>query len=263
MEFSARARDMKCLISEAFLQVRSGFSTDRVLADPDLNAAFVSACREQGLDESPEKLNRQLLNIRKAGKLGKLQSKPTQFDDEEYSFAAEIAVRHLERREQITLDDILVDPSLAKQFDAICEDIAPGFSPLRYRWAALRLRKSRKLTPEIISHAVPSSDVSIIDVSTLKIDEIPSKPGIYCFMSDKETLYVGEAKSLRSRLKKHLNHSDNRFLARWIWEHGIGILTIELHLLGEDVKTKVRKALETEMIRSRKPLFNVLGKLDE
>ena len=63
---------MKCLISEAFLQVRSGFSTDRVLADPDLNAAFVSACREQGLDESPEKLNRQLLNIRKAGKLGKL-----------------------------------------------------------------------------------------------------------------------------------------------------------------------------------------------
>ena len=134
---------MKCLISEAFLQVRCGFSTDRVLADPDLNEAFVSTCRELGLNDSRADLNRQLLNIRKAGKLN---SKRTIFDDAEYRFASEITVRHLERREQITLDGILVNPVLAKQFDSICEDIAPGFSALRYRWAALRLRNRRRVT---------------------------------------------------------------------------------------------------------------------
>ena len=253
---------MNRLIAEAFHEVRNNYSTDRVLADPDLNAAYISACRDRGITDSPKDLNRRLINSRKAGKLGKLNSKRTQFDDSEYRFAAEIAVRHLERRDQITLDDILVDPDLAKEFDEICEDIAPSFSSLRYRWSALSLRKSRKLTPEIISHAIPSCDVLLFNIDSLEIDNIPTQSGIYCFFSDKETLYVGEASSLRARLKKHLDHSDNKLLARWIWEHGVEGLAIELHVFGEEVTTKIRKALETEMIRSRKPTFNVLGKLN-
>lgn len=181
------------LLALAFREVNEGYSTDRVLADPELNARFVSACRERGLNERPTQLNRKLINLRKSGKLGKQKAKRTQFDDDEYQFAAEIAVRHLERRDQITLDDILVDPELAAEFDMICRDFAPGYSSLRYRWSALRLRKSRKLSPEIISQAIPSQKVLLLQVDHLSIEDVPMSAGIYCFVSEKETLYVGEA----------------------------------------------------------------------
>lgn len=245
----------------AFQKVNDGFSTDRVLADPELNTRFISACREQGLVASAEELNRNLINLRKSGKLGKQKSKQTRFDDDdEYRFAAEIAVRHIERRDQITLDDILVNPKLATEFDAICEDLAPGHLPLQYRWAALKLRKSRGLSPETISHAIPAETVLMFSVGSINIDNIPNLSGIYCFISERETLYVGEASSLQVRLKKHLKHSDNQFLARWIWKNGIKKLSVEIHVYPE-INTKTRKALEIELIRSRKPLFNVLGKL--
>jgi site-specific DNA-methyltransferase (adenine-specific) len=169
-------------------------------------------------------------------------------------------VRHIERRDNVSLDDILLCPEIASEFDAICCDISPGFSSLRYRWAALRLRKSRNLQPEILGHVVPT-EVILIPVTNIALEEIPKAPGIYCFSSLKATLYVGEASCLRTRIKKHVVHSDNKYLARWIWEQGVEELTLELHVLKSSVATKVRKAMETELIRSRKPEFNVLGKL--
>ena len=248
-------------IEMAFQNTHRGFSTDRVLADPDLNANFITACRTHGLDDTTENLNRKLINLRKSGRLGGQTAKRTQFDDDEYRFAAEIATRHLERRDQITLDDILVNPDLANEFDEICRNFAPGYSSLRYRWSALSLRKSRNLRPEIINQAIPSKEVTLLKADQVNLDEISRSSGIYCFIAEQETLYIGEAGCLRTRLKKHLEHSDNKFLARWIWQHGMDSLTIELHVFPDDVKTKVRKALETEMIRSRRPSFNILGKL--
>ena len=53
----------------AFRDANDGYSTDRVLADPDLNARFISACRKHGLNESPILLNRKLINLRKSGQL--------------------------------------------------------------------------------------------------------------------------------------------------------------------------------------------------
>lgn len=249
-------------LEEAFRDANDGYSTDRVLADPELNERFIQACRARGLRESPELLNRQLINLRKSGRLGKQNAKSTQFDDDEYRFAAEMAVRHLERRDQVTLDDILACPVRASEFDALCRDIAPGFSSVRYRWAALRLRKSRKLSPEVMGQAIPSKEVLLIKAEGLKIDDVPVSSGLYCFMAERETLYIGEASNLRVRMKKHLEHSDNKFLARWMWQFGKGSLTIELHVFHENVKTKTRKALETEMVRSRRPSFNILGTLE-
>jgi site-specific DNA-methyltransferase (adenine-specific) len=103
-------------IESAFREVCDGFSIDRVVADPQLNLKFVDACRANGLVAPATELNQQLINMRKAGKLGRLNSKPTRFDDSEYRFAVEIVVRHLERRDQVTLDDILVSPTRAILF---------------------------------------------------------------------------------------------------------------------------------------------------
>ena len=66
--------------------------------------------------------------------------------------------------------------------------------------------------------------------------------------------------NLRVRLQKHLDQSDRRSLARYFTEHGVGDVSVELHAFAPDSQARVetmRRAYESELIRSRKPRFNV------
>ncbi|MCA9013118.1 MAG: GIY-YIG nuclease family protein [Planctomycetaceae bacterium] len=197
--------------------------------------------------------------MRKSGKLGSGTTRQTRFKDDEYRFAAEMATRHLERRDAVSLDEILIDPSRAEEFDSLCDSLCSGFSPLQYRWSALGLRKQRCLAPEIVAHAVPATAVVIHKCNEVRTELIPSDSGLYIFFDETQTLYVGEASNLRSRLKKHLDHSDNKQLARWFWEHGFENARLELHVLDARYSTRIRRSLESELIRSRKPVFNIQG----
>ena len=58
-------------------------------------------------------------------------------------------------------------------------------------------------------------------------------------------------------MKKHLDHSDNKELARWLWQNSAADLRLEIQVLAPDTSTRVRKALEAELISSRGPMFNV------
>ena len=246
-------------IANAFLSVNQGFSGDRVLVDPELNSAFLARCRELHIKEDDRSINWRLLNLRKKGKLPRSgRTKGTTFPNEpEYRFASEIASRVLERRQDRTLDWIFCDPVLAKEFDQLAAEICPGFTPLQYRWAALNLRKTQKLPPELMGRVVPSKDVLHFPMDQIVAADLPTGQGLYIFYDATQTLYVGEASSLRSRLKKHFDHSDNKGLARWLWEKGTAGVFVEFHLLPEGTSQRVRRALETELIRSRRPLFNV------
>ncbi len=249
-------------ILDSFLAVRNGFSPDRVVADCKLNEAFRAACRERGAPSSDEDLNRVLLNARKAGDLrGIRTTNRTSFaHEEDYAFASEIAIRFLERRDGVTLDDVICAPLRATEFDALASRICPNYSSLQYRWASLNLRKKRRLKPEILARVRPPESVINVPVSDLALDQIPNRQGLYVFLSSRETLYVGEASNLRTRLGKHLDHSDNKGLAHWIWEYGTEALHLEMQVLPPNTETKVRRAMEAELIRSRDPVFNVKGR---
>ena len=93
----------------AFRAIARGFSTDRVVADPELNQQFLGECRKRALTAPDEDLNRSLLNARKASHLSDYKTtKMTSFSDlDDYEFASEMAIRFLERREQTTLDQVL------------------------------------------------------------------------------------------------------------------------------------------------------------
>ncbi len=244
---------------EAFDAVSDGYSTDRVVADPIFNQCFIAECRRYGLEDSDADLNRALLNLRKRGALADhARSRRTRVSDmDEYRFAAEIAVRFLERRDEISLDRIICDPKKAAEFDEVAQRIAPGYSPLQYRWAALGLRKAKKLEPELAGRIASPIHVINLRVSEIVPTELPVSQGLYLFIAAEQLLYVGETENLRKRLKKHLEHSDNRGLARWIWEFGIENLHLEMQILEDNTETRVRKALELELIRSRQPIFNV------
>jgi site-specific DNA-methyltransferase (adenine-specific) len=153
-------------------------------------------------------------------------------------------VRFLERRDRVSLDDIICDPERAAEFDTVAGTIVPGFSPLQYRWAALNLRKRRALKPEVIAHALPSLGVTVTAVKELHLSNVSVNQGVYVFYQPNEALYVGEAANLRMRIRQHLDHSDNKGLARWLWEHGTSEVFLELHVLDASVTTRVRRALE-------------------
>ena len=249
---------MKANVRLAFEVASDGFSPDRVVADPALDSQFLSECRRLGLVESDEALNRALLNLRKGGQLRGLKSRRSAFPDEDqYRFASEMAARFLERRDGVTVDDIICSPSLGAELDELAARIAPGFTPLQYRWAALNLRKARRLKPEIASHLVKAEAVSTIRVPNINADEVPSCAGLYVFFTRNRVLYVGEAENLNNRIRKHLDHSDNRGLARWLWDQGTDDLHLELHVLPAGLSTRARRCSRRSLFSLRKPMFNV------
>jgi hypothetical protein len=252
---------VRSLVIQSFLQVRDGRSADVVIADPVLNAKFIAACRASGATESSADLNRCLYNLRKARSL---EDHPTlkrvSHRQDDYSFASEIAARFLEQREHTSLDRIICDPVLAKDFDKLAEELAPGFMSFEYRFAALSLRKTRRLKPEIVSRIVATTQVEVFRVQGLNTADIPRAQGVYVLYYKKAgVLYVGEAVVLRNRIRQHLDHSDRKELARWLWEKGTNDLYVEIHVLPDGTSSSERKALERELIKSRQPRFNVSG----
>ena len=244
---------------QAFLEVRDGNSADRVVFDPALNQVYIEACRRHGLKECVKELNIALLNARKKGQLGKYKSKRSgrAKDDEPFRFAGEIAARILELKHQKSLDVILADPQLAAQFDELASSIAPGFTPFQYRWTALNLRKRSRLKPEQLSRVLVQEGRLLGRLDQIEPQEIPSEQGIYLFHANRETLYIGESQNLRTRLGKHLDHSDNKELARWLWENPLSEVQLEVRVLPADTTTRVRRAVEAELIVSRQPRFNI------
>lgn len=246
-------------VEEAYRSISSNLSADRVVADPELNSKFIEHCRSMGLIQSAAELNRRLLNLRKQGALKPAgRTRPTRLTNaEDYKFAAEIAARHMEQRRQTTLDRVLCDPELAVEFDAIASELAPGYASLEYRWAALQLRKTSKLKPELVLRVTRIAAADFGPIEQVHIDRIPDAQGIYIFYSAKETLYVGEAENLRKRVGKHVDHSDRKALAHWFWEHGAANVRLETIVLPKDFSALARKAVEKHLIASRRPLFNI------
>jgi len=248
---------MNPYLIDAFSEIRDGFSVDRVIADPELNARFISACRCRQLSDAAVDLNMNLQNTRKGAGLARTSRRTVVRNQDAFAFAAEMAIRSLERKHRTTLDRVLCDPELAGEFDTVASAIAPGFTPLKYRWAALGLRKKSRLRPELLGRVVPTKVIGPILIRNLAPSDFPTGQGLYLLLNREKVLYIGEAQSLRARFKKHLDHSDNKFLARYIWEFGRNDMLIEYHVLPEGTRTDVRKAMELELIRSRRPEFNV------
>jgi predicted GIY-YIG superfamily endonuclease len=133
------------------------------------------------------------------------------------------------------------------------------------RKAALTLRKNRQLRPELIKRVADwGSVVTTYTAEQLRADPdlIPRLPGIYIFRDRTGYLYIGEAGNLRGRVEKHLDHSDRKAVAHYLWENGVTGLSVELHAFRRESdgrKANCRRAYEAELIRSRGPRLNIQG----
>jgi site-specific DNA-methyltransferase (adenine-specific) len=241
---------------EAFLAASDGWSSDRVIVDPELNEQFCKKCRRFGLLGGLADWNRALMRLRKSGKLkGLPKPKSTTFPDElldQCLFASEIAMRRLRDQTTLSLDDILCDPVQARRFDRLARSFAPGFSSVQYRWAALTIRKrahscrqwSQTLTSTLERRQFPEFQ----PLSKLAIERLAGNPGVYLARGEKN-LYVGETFDLGRRFRQHLEAEGWRSVAD---DPEIGV--IELN----GVEIKDRWGLQSCLIHRYTPQLNYL-----
>ena len=261
--------DVDKIVSSAFTATHDGWSADEVIANPELNKKFIKECQRQLDDNSgtvtETQLNWKLLNLRKAKKLTAKVTRRGHSMHGAYRHAAEIAARSMEDKHRQNIDRVLCDPKLRTEFDTLASRLAPDTRTLLLRKAALGLRKSRRLKPELVLRVADwGREITTAPIAKLQssIDTISEGPGVYVFYDSTGYLYIGEAKNLRERLKEHLGGSDRQSLAQYLREQGkeLDQISVEIHAFDADSKGRhvtLRRAYESELISSRKPRFNV------
>jgi site-specific DNA-methyltransferase (adenine-specific) len=206
--------ELNTALTEAYLASADGYAIDRVIADPPLNHAFLRACRDLGVPMAPTECNRRLLGLRKAGKLSGLprprRTMISWAQLEPFAYASEIAWQILADRGH-SLDDVLCDPDLAREFDGIAARFDQGHSPFEYRWAALTLRKQAadrrtcakgRKPPEPLRRRLSSEEMPTLEAP------LPAVGGLYTIRHKGAFLYLGETADLQTRIQSHCRSLD-------------------------------------------------------
>ena len=251
-----------CVI-RAFAEVRDGYSVDRVVADPELDRRFLERCRNLGAPGSDFELNHLLFHARKNRMLANLPRtrKYTPRDSDEFEYASEIALRYVQMQQQtltgksVSLDRIICDPQLAEQFDKAAQRLAPGFTSLEYRWAALGLRKARRFASE--AHDVALTKFKRLGAAhSIRSAALPQDGGLYLFRNERTALFVGQTANIRRRIDRHFEFGGRGGLPAWLDD--IRPTAIELRILPmPSVDLGERQKAELGAIRVLKPVFNL------
>jgi len=204
---TSKPSNVDSLIVQAFNAVHEGYSQDWVVVEPFHNRLFIERCRELDLALDEYLLNHYLMNIRKnprnKGLLNPTTKRSGFKDYDDCAYAAEIAIRTLQRTRGVTLDRTLCDPRYRRQFDDLALALAAGQTELKVRCAALNLRKTHRLQPVDLSSG--SYDlVSVGPVKKVSLLDIAKLPGTYAFYDYTRPIFAGETDNLRQRIERHL-----------------------------------------------------------
>jgi site-specific DNA-methyltransferase (adenine-specific) len=262
-------------VLEAFASTNRGFSVDRVVADPILNDDFQLSCDKLSLPGTPGDRNRFLFRLRKAGRIkawGIDTTRRTNLDWDyvyEFLFASEIAWRQIGNKYcGMSLDEIFCDPRVAKQFDEIAAKFAPGFSPLDYRWGALKLRKEGKNMWRRAERSARQLGISDLEKLKLKrregtlleeldVNKISASSGVYLLRGTPsgDCIYAGEATNLKKRIF-------DQFVAEQLYtQYSRTYPNAELILLPTDSIADFRFARQCKLIRWHKPIWNLVDRM--
>jgi site-specific DNA-methyltransferase (adenine-specific) len=238
-------------IVAAYQAVHGGWSVDRLLANPNLNNAFIDACARKGLPGGPVQWNLALLRVRKAGRLPRAEKRlrGVAFDQmDAYSFASEIAVQQLSVELGVTLDDILCSPQLGARFDEMAQAYSPGFAPFQYRWAALTIRKRASAAKKIAkeqrdtwsqTRLPPARPIFALDLGPYDC------PGVYLLHgAARARLYVGVAQNLQWQIEYI------REIPTW---RSLDVSSVSLIHENDDARGRGRKSFLIDRI---KPAMN-------
>ncbi len=267
--------ELEALVIAAFQTSHDGFSADEVLLHDERRDQFLSEVaqtqtKSKGLQVgkwTDDEICAALLHVRKSG--GRLPKATRRAKEAEpipsarLTAVAEIAARRLDDGLRCHTDRILTNSAARQHFDATVQSIVGKCDCYAYRKAALKLRKTRRLQPELLSRVTDWKRhirEYRLDECTEELAEIPQRPGVYIFRDATGYLYIGQAKDLRARLNDHLSGSDRKALSKYLDGAKLTEITLEVHIFedgspGEDLRT--RRAYESELIRTRSPRLNI------
>lgn len=211
------------IVIRAYADVRCERSIDYVVADPEANILFLQRCWELGAPASPFELNWILMNARKAGRVGELPrakrfSIPRERLDH-FSFAVDIAMRAVQERlyysehREVSIDQVLCDPHLAREFDGFAKAIVPEQESLACRWAIMSLRKARRAFGPTCQ--MPTLDnVGLLE--DVRVADLPRTCGTYWVRTGDGSLFTGVATNLRVQIDQLVQRMGNRVVPPWV-----------------------------------------------
>lgn len=244
-------------IVEAFRKCHAGHSVERVVLDPDLGNAFHKQCQKLGLPADPRTWNRALFELRKGGELAEIPIlHSTRFTWEEcdgFLHAGELAWAQMLTREWPDLDEIFWDPSGAEEFDRLAAAIAPGYSPLQYRWGALKLRKAARLARMRARVIRPAKFRKPKRLRRNRWQHVPDDAaGVYqiSIRGDATPLYVGQTLRMGDRLRAHRDQAH-------VFSRGEDEAELVFRWYPLPAKTPILLAHQAALVRQNKPTMNV------
>jgi hypothetical protein len=243
-------------VKRAFMLVRDGFSPDRVIADPELDRKFLKACRDNGIDDSAFHLNLTLLSLRKNNKLvGVGRSRRATVPDQwRYSVASEVAARAMYYRYGLSVDSTLCHPVLVKEFDRLAEEIAPGFTPFEYRWAALNIRKkgsAATASRDVVQNLQWSRAVRF-DVSA----RLPTEKGIFVLHEGDTHLFVAGTENIRESIVTQQRITRVSFFDPDLWHPDPSRLHWK-YVAMPDTVVSDRYEVVNSLVGEWRPVFNI------
>jgi hypothetical protein len=260
------------LVRQAYMDVHQGYSIDRLIADPDRNFLFVHRCWQLGLQASQYELNWSLLAARKSGLIGSVPGveayRVPRSRLDEYLFASELALRvmqdkaYFEQQVSLSLDQILCDPSLASEFEGIARRLAPGYSALDYRWAAITIRKSQQRSVSLAGRPEPVFE-ALGRTRDVRVSKLPKVSGFFWFHCDGADVYFGHAENLRSQVDRLLQIEDagTRVIPQWIYDGDLSGMELAIAPCP-GVSPSKREPVKTSYVATREPLFNVVPRVE-
>lgn len=240
-------------VTQAFLHVRHGYSSDRVLADPDINRDFIKECRNLGLDDTPFHLNLALIGLRKHNKLKAKSKKSVVRNQSEYAVASEIAARTMFYRHHASVDTTLANPKFAAEFDRLASSITPNYTSFEYRWAALNIRKKGanvKIKPKVMEELDWSKRISF------DADSVPSDEGVYSLFERETCLFVAGADDIQSSISEQRRIADIQLFDPHFWRPNPASLRWQYALLP-DSTSDYRFGVVRSLVGEWKPIFNI------
>lgn len=247
-------------IVRAYEETANGYSSDRVLAEPALSAAFISRCEQLSIPGDPLSWNRKLLQLRKSSRLSSVRpTKRTTLPVElinQCEFASEIAFGRIrEEHAAVSLDDVFCSPELARRFDKFAHQIGGGSEPFHYRWAAIGLRKRAHRSrndAKAVARRMRAKEFSRffgLDLAGSKV--VSDGPALYMLKRRRQILYVGETGNLETWVRERQTNGSFRAISRMARDD-----VLLAYLTVEYVDLFARRGAQSFQIGLQRPLWN-------
>ena len=268
------SRDSK--IVEAFEKTHEGYSVDRVYADPVLCLRFVKQANKLGVNASYMAICRRLMTIRKSGEFKVKTTKQDKRDLRPFLIPAELAFAQLTYRHDASADDLLLDPDVGVEFDALAMKIGRVGNAVDYRLAALHLRKNLRSRSGPERKQVELLDPSELNLrwhpggplSKVTLDDIPTTEGMFSLSEPNRYLFLTTYPNLRSGIKVF---QDPNFLAavgNRFWSPSLDTISLQV-VRQADLKAKSLtstqsgnlRLLELKSLEVYQPIFNLIPKV--